>query len=87
MGENGKQPFPTVVQPVSVSPGMERCLKKLVLEAETTGFPASWKAVGSWWDHLGEEIVLSGPGWNQTGVYYQPPRGQQTNSGLILTGR
>jgi hypothetical protein len=33
---------------------MERCLKKLVLEAEATGFQDPERAAGSRWDRPGE---------------------------------
>ena len=68
---------------IPVSAGTERRLKKLVLEAEATGFQEPGK--GGWepgGDRLGEKSVLGGLDWRQTGVYSQPPGGQKTNSGL-----
>ena len=38
--------------------GMERCLKKLVLEAEAMGFWDSESVAGSRWQYLGENIGL-----------------------------
>jgi len=61
---------------------MESCLKKLVLEAAATGFQDPEKGGWEQWDHLGENIVLGGPDWREAGVYWQPPEGQKTNSGL-----
>jgi hypothetical protein len=60
---------------------MERCLKKLVLEAEATGFQDPKRVAGSLWDRLGENIVLGGLDWRQMGVYSQPPEGQKVYSG------
>ena len=39
---------------------MERCLQKLVLEAEAMGFGDSERAAGSRWQYLGENICLEG---------------------------
>ena len=47
---------------------MESCLKKLVLEAAATGFQDPEKGGWEQWDHLGENIVLGGPDWRQTGI-------------------
>jgi hypothetical protein len=52
---------------------LKRCLKKLVLEAEATGFQDPEKGGWEQWDHLGENIVLGGPDWRRMGVYSQPP--------------
>ena len=38
--------------------GMERCLKKLVLEAEAMGFWDSESVAGSRWQYLGENLCL-----------------------------
>jgi hypothetical protein len=38
---------------------MERCLKKLVLEAEAMGFGDSERVAGSRWQYLGEDIGLA----------------------------
>ncbi len=40
--------------------GMERCLKKLVLDAEAMGFGDSERAAGSRWDPLGEKPCPEG---------------------------
>jgi hypothetical protein len=61
-------------------------MKKLVLEAAATFFQNSDRGVGSQWGHLGENIVLGGPDWRQTGAYSHPPGGQKTNSGSNQTG-
>ncbi len=64
-----------------IPPGMEGCLKKLVLEAEAMGFWDPWK--GGWepMGASGTKTVLGGPEWRQPGVYSQLPEGQKTNSG------
>ena len=41
-------------------PGMERCLKKLVLEAQATGFQGPKKGAGSRWDRLRENSCSEG---------------------------
>jgi hypothetical protein len=60
---------------------MERCLKRLVLEAKAMGFGDSeeggWEAVGP----SGRRIVPGGLDWRQPGVFSQLPEGQKTNSG------
>ena len=60
---------------------MERCLKKLVLEAWATGFQdpekGGWEPVGP----SGRKTVPGGLDWRQPGVYLQP--GQKTNSGSM----
>ncbi len=43
--------------------GMERCLKKLMREAEATGFQDPEKAARSRWDHLEDHLVLGGLDW------------------------
>ena len=65
-------------------PGMESCLKKLVLATAAPGFEDRWKGRGDRGDHLGENNVLGGLAWGQTDVYLQPPEGQKTNPGLSL---
>ena len=42
---------------------MERCLKKLMREAEATGFQDPEKAARSRWDHLEDHLVLGGLDW------------------------
>jgi hypothetical protein len=60
---------------------MESCLKKLVLDAEATGFQdpekGGWEPVGP----SGRKTLPGGLDWRQTGVHWQPPGGQKTNSG------
>ena len=63
---------------------MERCLKKLDLEAEATGFQDPEKGGCEPVGHLGENNVLGGLDWREAGVYLQPPEGQKTNSGLVV---
>ena len=62
---------------------MESCLERWFWKPGRQAFRIRKRAVGSQWDHLGENIVLGGPDWRQTGVYSQPPGGQKTNSRLI----
>ncbi len=54
---------------IPISPGMERCLKKLVLEAEVTGFQdpekGGWEPVGP----SGRKTVPGGHDWRLPGVY------------------
>ncbi len=40
--------------------GMQRCLKKLVLEAQATGFQCLEKGAGSRWDRLRENLCSEG---------------------------
>ena len=65
---------------------MEKCLKKLVLEAGATGFQnqekGGWEPVGP----SGRKTVPGGLDWRQPGVYSQSPEGQNDNSGYNPSG-
>ena len=63
---------------------MERCLRKLVLDADLTVLGDSEREAGSLSDHQGENIVLGGLDCKRMGVYSQPPKSQKTNSGYAL---
>ena len=58
-------------------------MKKLVLEADATGFQDP--EMGGWeqWKHLGEKTVLGGLGWGQTGIYSWRPEGEKNNFFLV----
>jgi hypothetical protein len=60
---------------------MESCLKKLVMDAEATGFQdpekGDWDPVGPY----GRKPLPGGLDWRQTSVYAQPSGGQKTKSG------
>jgi len=62
----------------AIPPGMESCLKKLVLDAEATGFQDpekdGWEPVRP----FGRKTQPGGLDWRQTGVYSQPPGGQKS---------
>ena len=62
---------------------MERCLKKLVLEAKAMGFGDSEKGG---WEPLAANTALEGFSWRQMGIYSQQPESQKINSGLSNTG-
>ncbi len=61
---------------------MERCLKKLVLEAKAMGFWDSEKGGCEPLGPSGRKTVPGGLDWRRPGVYSQPPEGQKTNSGF-----
>ena len=64
---------------------MERCLKKLVLEAEPTGFGDSKRVAGSRWDPLGEKNRARRARLEANTYILQPAEGQKINSPINVT--